>query len=1038
MKYSEILKSLIGIPSVNLSIDNSFPLIDSQVNLTANSRWVKTHNYTINDGDSITQDTIPSTIGSSNKSIVVKQQGELKQKVEVENSSGVSSSEKILYSMQAQIDPYFEVEATEIVRVGEPLTIKVIPDNGYSGDSVKVIRIYKENTHDNPVVTYNGSDNTYTHTFQNKQDRGIYDVEVDVTDQLTNTTFSKRINKLVTVTPALASREQAIEYLVPDAKKDGGHQSWIIHGEDYPVGSTIVLKYDPKFGEKYPTRIAFYDFKGTAEQPYIITIDSQEPFEWNWFYWFGLNFANCEHIVFDGRGYNNLDFGFKVIAMPEFANTAIQCSGLCNELEFFGIEIYKADFAGFMIKADPSANQPQYWWPTYKHNNLRIHHCYIHDTTGEGSYLGHYNPNWYEGTNSQGESVRYRAHHLYNPRIYRNIYKHQGYDNFQLNNAENAEICYNVFIDGGYRMEKDQTSALALGLSGKIYNNIIYDHFGPGIQILCMGDVEIFNNIIARGQEVSSALYIGGFLEPPVTSDDKGVTIEHNIVIHNNVLFSYNTLYLFSQANILKNVKIIDNFAVYKGRWGGMSESIMQGWEIAGNVEYIQPYFPFDFSVIDEAYKLGDSENVDLRIASTSPLCDSGNGKLFTFDFNGYKNWFDVVYPTGAYLGKYKSPLILDAKFGLAYITINDGAQSTLSNTVKVFMKHKGDVTHYRISEDQNFQSVEWKEWKGEEVEYQFNSTGVKTLYCQIKSDIEQSQIKSATINYLDSPLELQSITIEDGATQKYGTTVSVKVFYTGSSMPTHYRAGEQSDLSDATWKPYSNTFSYQFSNTGNKTLYVQLKDSIDSVTSIKSDSIEILTPRNAVVSLGWSNTELQSQGSIYDDSLQLNKIAYGVQQRKFLWNSKEEAGSIYKMDNVAANEDTQQLGYITGDNSAIYPDEIIKRCIRYNGFPQNTYGYRRVGLNLNPGNYKLKLFMSLNQNQKDGSKFLKIQTIIDDEVRDFVIPEDYTFIGNTDTWLEQDVSITESKTLELRFGFENVTIGWVPAPLNIIKIEEL
>jgi hypothetical protein len=35
-----------------------------------------------------------------------------------------------------------------------------------------------------------------------------------------------------------------------------------------------VLKYDPKFGEKYPTRIAFYDFKGTAEQPYIITIDS--------------------------------------------------------------------------------------------------------------------------------------------------------------------------------------------------------------------------------------------------------------------------------------------------------------------------------------------------------------------------------------------------------------------------------------------------------------------------------------------------------------------------------------------------------------------------------------------------------------------------------------------------------------------------------------------------------------------------------------------------------------------------------------------
>ena len=69
-----------------------------------------------------------------------------------------------------------------------------------------------------------------------------------------------------------------------------------------------------------------------------------------------------------------------------------------------------------------------------------------------------------------------------------------------------------------------------------------------------------------------------------------------------------------------------------------MSESIMQGWEIAGNVEYIQPHFPFDFSVIDEAYKLGDSENVDLRIASTSPLCDSGNGKTDSKTFHCLSN----------------------------------------------------------------------------------------------------------------------------------------------------------------------------------------------------------------------------------------------------------------------------------------------------------------------------------------------------------------------------------------------------------------
>ena len=63
------------------------------------------------------------------------------------------------------------------------------------------------------------------YTFDAVSDRGIYDVEVDVTDVLTGVTFTKRINKLITVTPALAPRDEAVEYLVPDAKIVGGAES---------------------------------------------------------------------------------------------------------------------------------------------------------------------------------------------------------------------------------------------------------------------------------------------------------------------------------------------------------------------------------------------------------------------------------------------------------------------------------------------------------------------------------------------------------------------------------------------------------------------------------------------------------------------------------------------------------------------------------------------------------------------------------------------------------------------------------------------
>lgn len=41
MEYSEILKSLIGIPTLNSVIDNPFPIIGDSVTITSNSKWAK-------------------------------------------------------------------------------------------------------------------------------------------------------------------------------------------------------------------------------------------------------------------------------------------------------------------------------------------------------------------------------------------------------------------------------------------------------------------------------------------------------------------------------------------------------------------------------------------------------------------------------------------------------------------------------------------------------------------------------------------------------------------------------------------------------------------------------------------------------------------------------------------------------------------------------------------------------------------------------------------------------------------------------------
>lgn len=1046
MKYSEILKALIGIPTLSVKVDNPFPLVGEDVTVSSTSTWVKLHEYLLNGGSGEERSVLDCILGKSSKSLRMSVAGEFTQDINVSNDSGNASVRKMVYSMSPATEPYFNVAATEIVRVGERGYLSIYADNGYptSRNSTIVARIYRENE-PVPVKTV-GFDTSRPgptvwasspYIFDAVSDRGIYDVEVDVTDVLTGVTFTKRINKLITVTPALAPRGEAIEYLMPDAKIDGGRQSWIWDGSDIPAGSTIVLKYDSRYGEKYPMRFRMENFIGTWEKPIIITIDTAEPFEWNWFYWYGWAMANCHHIVIDGRGYNNLAKGLKLIAMPEFANTCLSFTSFDDEIEMFEVEIEGAEFAGMMIKTDPNPDNPDTWYDNFRFNRLLIHHCHIHDTTGEGSYLGYYGAGWLEGQNSAGETVRYRAHHLYNCRIYRNVYENQGYDNFQLNNAEDAEICYNQFINGGLRMEVDQTGSLAISMSGKIYNNVIWGCQGPGIQVGWLGPLEFFNNLICQGGPVSSAIYNLAWAEPPA-EDNSFVHNEDPLIIHNNLLLSYSGILLGRTTNYTDNIQMYDNICVYKSiLCGGQYPESIAKWTVKNNFEKKILGYPYDFGQLDIELKFGDSERLDYRIAATSPLVEGGCGDSFLFDFNGYKNWYNKVFPIGPFLGKYRNPYVIDADFALASIVINGGAGSTLSCKVSVWMNCKGEVTHYRLGESGDFSSVGWTEWNGDTVEYTFGSTGVKTLYCQLKSATEESEVKSASIVYQESPLALSSIVIEGGIPEKNGRTVIVEIKYSGSVLPTYYRAGETGDLSSTVWKAFAGSFSYTFDSIGPKVLYVQLRDASGKTTEIKSASITIKQMRKAVVSIGWGYDDV-APGCVFDEGLGINKMNFSTVPRSFVWNSGEDAGTITKMDSGGVSEDVKTGGATTGDDSGMYPDSVLEKYARYNGFPQNTYGHRTASVHLPPGTYRLRLFCSLNSTYKNSTEFMKVQTVVDGVANVFELPDGYDVIGNLTRWLEQEITVPESGTFELQWGMENATKGWMEVPLNIMEIEEM
>jgi len=77
---------------------------------------------------------------------------------------------------------------------------------------------------------------------------------------------------------------------------------------------------------------------------------------------------------------------------------------------------------------------------------------------------------------------------------------------------------------------------------------------------------------------------------------------------------------------------------------------------------------------------------------------------------------------------------------------------------------------------------------------------GSKTFYVQVKNIYNESNVRIITTNYIDNYvlITLNSIYINDDSA--YTTVQDVSVFANFSGIPTHYKIGETSDLTESNW----------------------------------------------------------------------------------------------------------------------------------------------------------------------------------------------------------------------------------------------
>jgi hypothetical protein len=177
----------------------------------------------------------------------------------------------------------------------------------------------------------------------------------------------------------------------------------------------------------------------------------------------------------------------------------ISVEGLSTNFEIDHVEVCTIGFAGIMAKTDPSCDiKTTRGYFTMR--DSQIHHNYVHDTGGEGLYLGN---SFYSHGVSTSCGTMY-PHDVVNLKVYNNVVKNTAWEGIQVGcGVSGTEIHDNQIENAGTAAIAGQNNGLQIGegTGGLVYNNYIKTVKGNGIIALGLGDNVVFNNIIVNTGE---------------------------------------------------------------------------------------------------------------------------------------------------------------------------------------------------------------------------------------------------------------------------------------------------------------------------------------------------------------------------------------------------------------------------------------------------------------------------------------------------------------------------------------------------------
>jgi hypothetical protein len=402
-----------------------------------------------------------------------------------------------------------------------------------------------------------------------------------------------------TATPALAATTTACStctYVVPsNAYKIDGLALGL------KPGDVICLSSLNKY-----TSLLFVNINGTATNPITITncggtvnINATGK---------SCGIKTQQSKYFRITGSSAATYGIKIYG----ANLGITLDYLSTNFEVDHIEAYKIGFAGIMAKTDPSCDDKTIRG-NFTMRDISVHHNYVHDTGGEGFYVG--NSFYKDGVNN-ATCGRRLPHSIEGAKIFNNVVKNTGWEGIQLGSATvGAEVYNNTIENYGTKNVTNQRNGMQLGegTGGLCYNNFIKSGPGNGLVVLGLGDNIIHDNVIVNAG--SHGIFCDERYSP-----GPGFKFINNTII--NPLQDGIRIYAdLVPMNVINNNIIVNpgSYSTYNSPRTG-NDAYVYKLSTAVKLTMTNNYFTRDIN----ALKFSNATSFNYRLLSGSPAIDKG------------------------------------------------------------------------------------------------------------------------------------------------------------------------------------------------------------------------------------------------------------------------------------------------------------------------------------------------------------------------------------------------------------------------------